>query len=138
MGQRGLTPDLPIGAGEIVRARLAGMKPALPVIVSFVGMTPWEGQHVFAKPGKAYDWGWTEGLQVAIVTAEGLDPTDAIRGCFWPEHVHKAGYPTLIDVDLEAVSHVVATLPRIQLWHESPELYFPKETACKSSLTPST
>lgn len=138
MGRRGLTPDLPIGAGEIVRARLAGMKPALPVIVSFVGVTPWEGQHVFAKPGKAYDWGWTEGLQVAIVTGKGRDPTDAIRGCFWPEHVHKAGYPTLIDVDLEAVSHVVATLPRIQLWHESPELYFPKENACKSSPTPST
>lgn len=126
MGRRSLNPPLPPGAGEIVRARLEGMKPALPVIVSFVGLTQWDGQHVFPKPGQAYDWGWTEGLQVAIVTAEGLDPTDAIRGCFWPEYAHKAGYPTLIDVELEAVSHVVATLPRIQLWHDTPENHFPE------------
>jgi hypothetical protein len=32
----------------------------------------------------------------------------------------------LIDVDLQAVAYVVATLPRIQLWHDTPENHFPK------------
>jgi len=127
MGQRGVTPPLPPGAAAVVHARLQGQKPALPIIVSFVGPTEWEGVHVYPKPGQAYDWGWTEGLRVVIVTAEGLDPIDAIRGCFWLEHAHKTGFPTLIDVDLKAVSYVIATLPRVQLWHENPADYFPED-----------
>ena len=65
--------------------------------------------------------------RVVIVTGEGLDPTDAIRGCFWPEHLFQAGYPTLIDTDMRAAAHVVEVVPRIRLLHLKPEACFPKE-----------
>lgn len=136
MGQRGLIgryrgPMLPANAGAIASARRGGLKPAKPVIVSYVGQTCWDGEHVHCESGQRYDWAWSEGLQIVIATAPGIDTRDAIFGTFWPLHFMACGYPTLIDVECQKVAHIVALIPKPTLWPvRDVSGYFPKESAC--------
>lgn len=122
MGQRLVSPNrqglpMPGGAWPIAQARRQGLKPAEAVIVSYVGETPWQGPHVHCDSGKAYDWAWSEGLSLVIVVANGTDATDAIRGCFWPEHHNRTGFPTLIDIENRRVAYIVRLVPKPALWH---------------------
>jgi hypothetical protein len=136
MGQRGLNLDKPLGlplaygAHRVAQARREGMRPADPIIVSYVGPTPWQGVHVLCESGKAYDWAWSEDLTVAIVMAPGIDAMGAIRGCFWP--CKADAYLTLIDIEKHLVSYVVAMHPKPKLWHlKDVSEYFPQEpVAC--------
>lgn len=131
MGRRDLNPvkakPLPPGAWPIANVRAQGYRPAKPVIVTFVGETPWDGEHVHCESGKSYDWAWSEDLPLMIVMAPGIDISDALRGCFWPTTMSLL---TLVDIENERVSHVLDLIPKPKLWHLADvSEYFPKEFA---------
>lgn len=117
---------LPSGAAVIERARQRGLKPADAVIVSYVGITPWDAYHVFCESGRRYRWGWSEDLELAIVVAPGIDAMDAFRGCFWPANAKC--FTTVIDIERKQVASIVRMLPEPVLWHRADVSdYFPEE-----------
>jgi len=117
---------LPSCAHQIEQARKQRLRPAGNVIVSFVGLTPWDGYHVHCESGKRYRWAWSEDLPLVIVMKPGIDAGDAIRGCFWPANAHTL--LTLIDIERQRVSFVTALLPKPVLWHRKNVTdYFPSE-----------
>lgn len=120
---------LPRGAARIAEARARHQKPAGAVIVSFVGDTPWDAYHVHCEPGKRYRWDWSELLRLVIVVAPGIDASDAIRGCFWPEN--PSDFLTLIDIQRQQVSCVIRLLPKPVLWHRKDVSdFFPETATC--------
>lgn len=117
---------LPRGAEQIERARQQGLRPAGPIVVSYVGWTPWATHHVFCESGKRYRWGWSEELELVVVVAPGIDAMDAIRGCFWPTNPRHL--TTIIDIEQQMVSYILDLLPSPKLWHlRDVSAYFPKE-----------
>lgn len=117
---------LPTGASVIEQARQRGLKPADAVIVSYVGVTPWEAHHVFCESGRRYRWGWSQDLELAIVVAPGIDATDAFRGCFWPTNAKC--FTTVIDIERKQVASIVRMLPKPVLWPRADVSdYFPEE-----------
>lgn len=132
MGRRDLnrsrpqSKPMPDGAWAIANVRKQGYKPANPVIVSYVGESPWIGEHVHCLSGQCYEWSWSIDLPITIVMVPGVDITDALRGCFWPM---APAYLTLIDVENMRVSFVLDLLPKPKLWHLADvSEYFPQET----------
>lgn len=118
---------LPTGAAPIEQARLSGRKPVAPVIVSYVGDTPWDAHHVFCRSGVRYRWGWSENLELAIVVKPGVDAMDAIRGCYWP--ADSQHLTAVIDIHGRKVSYIVQMLPKPRLWHLlDVSEYFPEES----------
>lgn len=118
---------LPVGAEPVEQARLCGRRPEGPVIVSYVGDTPWDAHHVHCESGKRYRWGWSENLELAIVVRPGVDAMDAFRGCYWP--ADSQHLTTVIDIEGRKVSHIVQMLPRPRLWHLlDVSGYFPEES----------
>lgn len=120
---------LPDGAWPIAKARQQGLRPDGAIIVSFVGPTPWEGVHVFCEGGQQYDWNWSENLWLTIVTEPGIDVTDAINGCFWPENTKEM--LTLIDIERQQVFDIPRVLPRPVLWPRDSSAHFPAEEFAK-------
>lgn len=117
---------LPRGAAPIEHARTRGLRPADAVIVSYVGPTPWDAHHVFCDSGQRYRWGWSEGLELAIVVAPGIDAMDAICGCFWPTNPHRL--TTIIDIKQQLVSYVIDLKPVPSLWPiRDVSAYFPED-----------
>lgn len=109
---------LPRNAASILAARQGGLKPAKPVVVSFVGSTPLDGPHVFADSGAVYDWTFLAGLRSIIVTRPGIDSLDAMRGLYRVCDPLREGYPVLIDCEREHLAYVVFDNP-IRLWQAS-------------------
>lgn len=101
---------LPRNARSIVEARAGGLKPAEPIIVSFVGQTDWPNPHVFAESGQAYDWRFLHGLTAAIVVRKGIDARNALVSVFDETDI-VAGLPILIDPELEQAAYVVMNRP---------------------------
>lgn len=117
---------LPRGAELIERARARGLKPAGAVIVSYVGDTPWDADHVYCESGKRYRWAWSENLELVIVVEPGVDALDAFRGCFWP--ANPAHLTTVIDIQKKQVAFITEMLPKPVLWRRSDVSdYFPEE-----------
>lgn len=120
---------IPTGAHAIAKARQQGLKPAGEVIVSYVGHTPWDAHHVFCESGIKYQWEWSKELPLVIVMAQGIDASDAIRGCFWPTNPREL--LTLIDIEREQVSYVIDLIPKPKLWHRKDVSdYFPEAVTC--------
>jgi hypothetical protein len=61
------------GAEKIIKARMAGMRPADPVVVSLIGPYAVDNPTVIPEPGKQYDWRWVKGLEVALLIASSVD-----------------------------------------------------------------
>ncbi len=124
-----MSKPIPPGAHQIAQARQRGLRPACDVIVSFVGQTPWDGVHVFPKPGISYDWEWSEHLPITIVLAPGIDAWSAIAGCFWPTDPDR--FLRLIDIERKSVAHVISLIPKPVLWHcRDVKDYFTEEELC--------
>lgn len=135
MGRRDLSPSkpqalpMPDEAWRIASVRKQGYRPAGSVIVSYVGETDWQGQHVHCISGKHYDWAWSRDLSIVIAMVPGCDISDALRGCFWPLAPE---FLTLIDVENQRVSHVIDLLPKPRLWHLADvSAYFPETAPCR-------
>lgn len=123
---------LPAGAGAIEQARARGLRPADAVIVSYVGVTPWDAHHVFCESGRRYRWGWSQDLELAIVVVPGIDAMDAFRGCFWPTNARC--FTTVIDIERKQVASIVRMLPKPVLWHLADVSdYFPDESHALNS-----
>jgi len=100
---------LPRNASQILLARQRdGMRPDLPVIVSFVGSLPeYENPKVFADPGVDYDWRFLFDLEVLIVVRPGIDCKAAIEAIFAVARL----YPTLVDIERKSAASILETKP---------------------------
>ena len=101
----------PRNASSIVLGRDRGVRPADPVVISFVGDTGWENPHVYADSGEVYDWSFLTNLHVFIVVKPGIDCHQTIRDVF----AVAALYPTLVDIESETAASVIADHP-LRLW----------------------
>lgn len=104
----------PRNIAAMQRARERGDVPE--VVVSLTGQREIrDAVHVFADPGRAYDWSDLAGVHVIIATRPGLDSRNAIAGIFKAadEHdtMHTAGYPTIMDTERRQVAHVYQLAP---------------------------
>ena len=98
---------LPRGARSIVEARLKGLRPADPVVVSFVGSVPWDNPTVYADAGASYDWRFLLGLPVMVVVKRGVQARDSLHAIF-----EMAGlYPTLVDIEAKKAASVITAKP---------------------------
>lgn len=83
------------------------------IVVSLVGETSLPWPHVFVDAGRSYDYADLRHAQCVIATAPGVDTARAIaevyaeaqRGYF------SSGFPTLVDVERQAVMHVWSVAP---------------------------
>lgn len=101
----------PRGSDAILQARMAGNRPADPVVVSFAGDTGWANPHVFAEPGVEYDWRFLVGLPVYIVVKPGIECREAIRAIYAQAEL----YPTLVDIEAQTAASVIDDKP-LRLW----------------------
>lgn len=127
MGRRGLIPHglpLPRNASAIAAARQGGLRPAKPIVVSYVGDTPWDNPTVYADSGQRYDWSWAKDLEVQIVVKPGVDATDAVDSLFDP---FATSYLGLIDIERKHVSFVVSLDPPVLWPMRDTTDYFPTE-----------
>lgn len=106
---------LPRNASSIVRGRERGVRPADPVVISFVGDTGWENPHVYADSGEVYDWSFLIGLRVLIVVKPGIECQQTIRDIFAACSVYRDRlgmfYPTLIDIESQTVASIFEVHP---------------------------
>lgn len=86
-----------------------------PLLVSFIGDTPWQAPTVYCDSGVRYDWDFIKGLHVVVAVREGVDSSDALRAIFDHSDVIRIGYPVLIDVDTQEVACIVENNP-LRLW----------------------
>lgn len=87
----------------------------VPLLVSFIGDTPWAAPTVYADSGKRYAWSFIAGLHVVVVVRAGVDSTDALRSIFDHTDLVETGYPVLIDVDTQEAACVHENNP-LKLW----------------------
>lgn len=69
---------LPPGARKILDARMAGKRPADPVVISFMGRLPWDFEPVVYAGRGRYDWRFLRGLMVQVFVAPGADVRDQL------------------------------------------------------------
>ncbi len=121
----GLKP--PPGAASVIESRERMDFREGPVIVSYVGTTPWDAPHVHCTSGQDYDWEWAWGLELCVVLKPGVNARDAILNCF--QRCTLDRFLTLIDIERKLVSYVVCLMPE-RVWHlRDVSAYFP-EPAC--------
>ncbi len=80
------------------------MRPADPIVVSFVGSTEFDGLHVHPTAGDEFDWRFLAALPVLIVTKPGIDCRDSIRSIFAQAEL----YPTLADIETQVCGSVIS------------------------------
>jgi len=83
------------------------------VIVSLVGDTPIDGPHVFADPGRRYDWACMRGLHAIVVTAQGLDAGRCMADLY--DIAPFGAPPTLVDFAAQLLATVVSANPLVLL-----------------------
>lgn len=104
-----MTLPLPRNAGAIVQARMAGKRPELPVIVSYVGSLVTPCPVVYADSAKAYDWEFLTGLATAIAVRPGIDATNAMCGLLERMEMH---YPMVFDIERRECFSLIRLQPR--------------------------
>jgi hypothetical protein len=101
---------IPVGARKIIDARMAGRRPELPVVVSFLGSLDIPNPVVY--PNRLVnDWRFLFGLAVICVVKPGPDVRDdlvAIVG-------QAAPYVALIEPERKLASSILSLNP-VQLW----------------------
>lgn len=102
---------LPGNAQPILDARLGGMRPAKPIVVSYVGDTELDGPHVHARSGWRYDWRFLVDLPTIVVVKPGVEVRDALSEIFAVARL----YPTLVDVECQNAASVIDNRP-LRLW----------------------
>jgi hypothetical protein len=111
-----MTLPLPRNARVIVDARARRERPALPVIVSYVGGLATPCPVVYADSGRRYDWRFLAGLATAIAVRPGVDAADTIHALFEQMTADGAvtmAYPLVFDIERRHCFSVVRVLPRI-------------------------
>ena len=106
-----LLPPRNIRAAEVAREN------QLPLVISFIGDTPWTNPTVYCDPGKRYDWSFVSSLNehTIIAVKTGAVLLDALRSILLRTDTLEIGYPVLLDVDLQEVACVVPG-PPMSLW----------------------
>lgn len=101
---------LPRGAQQLIDLRRSRMRPADPVLVSFVGALPeYDAAQVFPVPGVRYDWGFMEDLHAHVVVEPGIDAEETIDAL---AEVCRP-YVGVIDIQRKQVAFVLAFPGRI-------------------------
>lgn len=88
---------IPRNAMPILEARKRGLRPAMPVLVSYVGSLNFENPTVYCDPGKKYDWTFLKGLEAIVFISKGCEPDFAgisdsgahLSGFQWPAVVDR-------------------------------------------------
>lgn len=101
---------------------LDGLEKGSSVVVSFVGDTDYKHPHVYADPGRDYNWRFAEHVRTVIVVRPGLDVLRALVAIFEAE-ARSGWYPTLVDIEAKTVGSIVDGQP-IKLW--------PKREGCET------
>jgi hypothetical protein len=87
----------------------------LPLVVSFVGDTPWSNPTVYCDSGVRYAWDFMAGLHAVLVVKPGVDARHAMREILMRSDLIRVGYPVLVDVESQEVACIVDGNP-VGLW----------------------
>jgi hypothetical protein len=106
---------LPSGARRILDARLAGKRPADPVVVSFMGRLPWDFEPVVYAGRGPHDWRWLRGLQAMVV----VEPGAEVRADLEAIVAEAAPYVTLVEPERRRAASILSLRP-VELWAMTP------------------
>lgn len=103
---------MPVGARKILDARLAGNRPADPVVVSFIGKLPWDFAGPVVYPNRARnDWRFLCGLPVMVVVTPGPDVRDELEAIV----AQAMPYVTLVEPERKMMASILSISP-VRLW----------------------
>jgi hypothetical protein len=83
------------------------------VVISLVGETHMRWPHIFVDAARSYDYSELRHAQCVIATAPGVDTGRTIAEVYqaMQEGYFSSGFPTLVDVERQAVMHVYSISP---------------------------
>lgn len=106
---------LPPGARRILDARMAGKRPADPVVISFMGRLPWDFEPVVYAGRSAYDWRFLRGLPTQVFVAPGADVRDQLAAIV----AEAAPYVSLVEPERKRIASILSLRP-VALWTMTP------------------
>lgn len=111
-------PRSKLEAPRNMRAAQQANQQGVPLVVSFVGDSPWQSPVIYCDGGVRYDWSWIPEMvkHTVIVTRPAIDIRHAAAAILGLTDTLLIGYPILVDVESKEVACVIESMHGFLLW----------------------